>query len=164
MANENKSPSPAGAITREELLELLKTNNEQMALMVAGMMAAPAQKVSADAKAAVAAHEASLNTCGDCGQKLKACKGKHRKLVVLPRDARTAQWFPGFFLNGVKYRSNHPGHAITVPAESNPESFVEAFEEQEDYIRNGRSIFRNSGGIGVGSQGFSAAYPGLAKN
>lgn len=163
MAGENKNQAaPNAPITREELLELLKASNEQTAMMVASLLSAPQQKASTDAKAAIEAHERGRHTCPDCGQKQIACQSKHRKVVVLPRDARTAVWFPGFFLNGVKYRSNNPGHQITVPANANVEHAVEAFEEQEDLVRNGRTIFRNSGGIG-GGQSFTAAYPGLER-
>lgn len=156
---DDKKQSPNAPITRDELLELMTKAHENTMLAVASML--QPKGLAQQSKEAVEAAQARLNTCQECRQKVAACKGKHRKAVVLPQNARDAQFFQGVILNGVKYLSNNLNHHITVPAFFNFEERVTAAAEQEDVNRNGRINQFNSGGIGKNQPGFKQAWSGF---
>lgn len=86
--------------------------------------------------------------CPECKQPKMGCGGKHKQVVVFPRNVRHARFFQGFKLNGVRYISNGPGHAITVPASCDVEHALQKFERNEDEQAQGRIVDHNSGTLG----------------
>lgn len=93
--------------------------------------------------------------CPICGQFVRACGGppeegkkdtNHSKIVVYPQggasNLQIAQWFTGVVLNGVRYLSDRPGHAIHVPkvAEADILATVERWSEEELLARVGRKV------------------------
>lgn len=86
--------------------------------------------------------------CHECGQQLTACEGKHVEMVVFPmRYPQHADFFPGVFLNGVRYLSNDQGHTVKVPAiaEGTIRAIVQGFETDEQARAVGRKAERHSG-------------------
>lgn len=100
--------------------------------------------------------------CSECLQLRLACRDKHRKIVVYPRSAKNGQFFQGLFINGVRYLSNHSGHAIVVPENVSVEHEIEKWEANEDALSQGRERQHNSGTIsmGGGTAGFNPAAQG----
>lgn len=86
--------------------------------------------------------------CPECKQPKMGCGKKHKQVVVYPRNPRHARFFQGVRLNGVRYISNGPGHAITVPADAPIEHLIQTFEKNEDEQTNGRVVDHNSGVLG----------------
>ena len=86
--------------------------------------------------------------CPECKAPKMGCKGKHKSVVVYPRNPRHARFFPGVRLNGVRYISNGPGHAIIVPADAPIEHLIQEFERNEDEQSQGRLAEHNSGVLG----------------
>lgn len=87
------------------------------------------------------------DACEECGQKARACKGKHKKVVVLPKDETLAPFYQGYVLNGVKYLSEHGSHFITLPEACDVEYAVQNWENQERSMRQGRKRSHNSGTV-----------------
>lgn len=87
-------------------------------------------------------------TCGQIAVKGRyPCKGKHRMMVVFPKDEHWAKWFQGCFLGGVKYLSDNSGHQVPVPAENDFESQIAAWVETERVNAQGKKKSWNSGSI-----------------
>lgn len=86
--------------------------------------------------------------CSECQQQVKACKRKHVQMVVYPRNPRFERWFHGLQTNGINYRSNGSGHAITVPADNDFPHRLSMFEAEEEANLMGRVFQHNSGAIG----------------
>lgn len=86
-----------------------------------------------------------LGRCSECLQYKKACKGKHIKMVVGPRNHRRWKSWQGVYLNSVHYKSPGPGVEITVPLEQNFAYIIARWEEEEDNLREGRTMSHNSG-------------------
>lgn len=127
--------------------QALKDVSEQLipaaiaAVMTAQKGQAPAERPRAHAPMAAP-------RCHECGQQKTACEGKHVKLVVFPiQYPQHADFFPGVFINGVRYLSNDGGHAITVPEVSANEiaAIVRGFEKNEQEMAVGRKAERHSG-------------------
>lgn len=97
--------------------------------------------------------------CNDCGQMKGACKEKHKKLVVLPSDPEDATYFPGIWLNGVRYLSNNHAHVISVPEDSAIEKILQDFEQGERRARRGRKFEHNSGSIGGPNAQGASPFP-----
>jgi hypothetical protein len=85
--------------------------------------------------------------CPECRQEKKACKGKHAKLAVFPRDDRWGRYFQGVIINGVTYRSNNSADAITVPANAGIERIVMEWENNEIEVSTGRKRQHVSGDV-----------------
>ena len=78
--------------------------------------------------------------CEDCGQPIIkgkwACNKKHRKIEVWPKESENH--FEGVAINHVWYRSNGPGHLITVPEDANIEYMLAQRDQAEKEAREGR--------------------------
>lgn len=85
--------------------------------------------------------------CPECRQSASACKGKHAQMVVYPSNPNYATFFPGMFLNGVQYKSQHNGHRITVPADNNFAYALQQFEAAELSLTTERKHNHHSGMI-----------------
>lgn len=106
------------------------------------------------------AHPLHLQKCTECGQAVSGCHGKHTEIVVYPlRYEETAEFFPGVFINGVKYLSNDPGHKVVVPLEAANGILqtVQHYEQSEHEARAGRVKNHNSGRIGPNGASFNPA-------
>lgn len=117
---------------------------------------AAARGVAADAAAAKAGNLG--DRCQECRQPVKGCQGKHIQMVVYPKNARLADWFPGIKINGVTYRSSHGSQLVTVPESNDIAKMIEAFEESEDNFVNGRTAMHNSGSLGPNGGQTNPAY------
>lgn len=98
--------------------------------------------------------------CGVCKQALKACGGKHVKMVVFPvKYDEFAPYFLGAKINGVTYRSSNGNRAINIPAcaQSTITNIITAFEDNERTVHIGRKKTHNSGSIGPSGKGFNPA-------
>lgn len=84
--------------------------------------------------------------CLECGQPNMACQGKHREADVSV-SGPYARWFQGVQINGVVYKSDHPGHRITVPEDANVEYAIEQFRASEERFATGRTFDHHSGYI-----------------
>lgn len=89
--------------------------------------------------------------CEVCRQYAVACKGKHRRAIVHPGDGHFARFFDGVCINGVWYKSDHAGHAIDVPEDSQVENLVQTWLKNEVETEQGKKHQHFSGSIG--SQG-----------
>lgn len=83
--------------------------------------------------------------CPECKQAVAACKSKHAKMVVFPKNPNYGKWFQGINLNGVKYLSHNGGHAITVPADNCFAYMIQQFESSELALQTERKFDHNSG-------------------
>lgn len=135
---DNK-PAQSQQLTKEEVSALVQ---EAVKAAVAAGLALSAAGKPADPKAP----DRLLGKCSECKQVLDGCKGKHRLTVVFPSNPRYARpgWV-GAHLNGVEYKSNDPGHRITVPADFYPEAIIAMWEDTEQTMEQGRVGFHNSG-------------------
>lgn len=86
-----------------------------------------------------------MEKCGSCGQLTSACKDQHDMLVVFPKDEQNVNSFDGVRVNGVVYRSQHGTDAICVPKDNSILSLLNAWENAEREMRNGKKVMRNSG-------------------
>lgn len=83
--------------------------------------------------------------CSECGQPQYvteaglgyACEGSHSQMVVWPQEDK---YWPGICLNGVWYKSNGPGHLVTVPKNNNFQQHLELWDRQEREYRTGREV------------------------
>lgn len=125
---------------------------EKIAKAVSATMIAMRNAERADKNAENAVNASNfhsrLETCNECKQKRSACKGKHKKVVVLPNNPEAAEWFRGVCINGVWYLSAHANDAVVVPFESDVEGLVSAFERNELETRLGRKKLHYSGTFG----------------
>lgn len=87
----------------------------------------------------------SVDKCGSCNQLMSACRGEHEMLVVFPKDEQNIQSFDGIRINGVVYRSQHGSEAICVPKDNCILTLLNAWENSEREMRNGKKVMRNSG-------------------
>lgn len=136
-----KPAAPEAPITMKQVLELIPQ-------MIAASVAATSKPQHA---AEPAPERQGKQRCHDCGQVMSACHGKHVQLVVYPqRYEHAADYFPGVFINGVRYLSNHSTHTVTVPAESAGDivNTVAGFEHNEQELATGRKASRHSGSVG----------------
>ena len=158
MANEkdNKNQSPGITLTKEELENLI-TMSAMASAQALGNALKPQARSEADIKASI---EAKLQ-CRDCGQSRAACKGKHKQVVIYPRNEEFGRFFKGIRINGILYRSANGGQPVTVPKNSDVEHMLAAWERQENILITGRKASHNSGSIGkAGSNGFIPATGG----
>lgn len=86
-----------------------------------------------------------VDKCGACGQLVAACKNEHVMLVVFPKDDQNVNSFDGVRINGAVYRSQHGTDAICVPKDNSIASILNAWENSEREMRNGKKVMRNSG-------------------
>jgi hypothetical protein len=126
MGSDGKKSEP----TLEEILERV-------------LPAAVAAARQAEKPAPVAVAD-KVTACSACGQKLIACKGKHRQVVVCPDDQDIEPWFTGVKINNVTYRSM-PGVPITVPADTCIEAILQEWVRNEKEQVRGRKRMRHSG-------------------
>ena len=138
MADNKIEPKaePAKALTVDDLAKLLPT-------LVASMVTA------ANANKPAPGPQAQLNKpkCHECGQVKTGCEGKHVLMAVTPRDF--ANYFPGVFINGVRYFSDHENQLIIVPAsaESAILGILAGYEKNEKELATGRKAVRHSGHV-----------------
>lgn len=132
--------------TQKMVSELLSgLFKETMPQMMAAVVTAVKQAEAAAYQARQPKHPGEK--CQDCGQFKIACGGKHRDAIVYPKNyrAKYAKFFAGVWLNGQKYLSSRPGQSIKVPEDFYPEVFVEAWEQNEIELAEGRQAEFNSG-------------------
>jgi predicted RNA-binding protein (virulence factor B family) len=87
----------------------------------------------------------SVDRCGQCGQLAAACHNEHEMMVVFPKDEQNVQSFDGIRINGVVYRSSNSGAAVCVPKDNCILTLLNAWENAEREMRNGKKVMRNSG-------------------
>ncbi len=159
MSKENEKPADMSktiTLTEKSLQDMVT-----MAAMASAQAIANHLKPPAANEEQIAAKVVQDQQCNDCGQVRKACRGKHRKAVVFPRNPMRERWFQGVFINGICYRSDFAGQPITVPADCNIEYMMDKWEENEEALITGRVKQHNSGVIGgAGRSGFRAAQGG----
>lgn len=137
MANEVKpNPAPAGALSKDDITSMIR---EAVSSAVAVGMALGK---TAEGPAVAKMDNTLAGQCGQCGQRLTACKNKHRLAVVFPTNPRYADpkrggWV-GVQLNNVTYRSNSPHHKVCIPFDFCPENIVAMWEQTEDTMSQGR--------------------------
>lgn len=120
-----------------------------------------ANQVVGDGKAEAAIRAAAQRLqCPKCFQPVSACNGKHRRVVVYPTNQRFGRYFQGVFINGIRYLSNGPSHAIDVPLECDIEYMISAWEQNEYDTAQGRKAEHNSGSLGAAGGQFSPATEG----
>lgn len=88
--------------------------------------------------------------CGECGQYVSACKSKHTKMSVFPKNRRLGkkgQGFCGVQVNGITYRSNGPGHKVTVPLDNHIEATLDAWERNEEERDQDTGVTRHSANL-----------------
>lgn len=85
--------------------------------------------------------------CTKCLQFINVCKDKHVMLKVHPESPRRFKRFPGITVNGITYYSPRHGAPIYVPAENNILQAVQAWEEEENNLREGKQIDHNAGNV-----------------
>lgn len=98
----------------------------------------------------VSATPQTVAQCGECKQKVNACKGKHRETVVFPFNAKWGRWFQGVYINGIRYLSNGPHEKVTVPHDSDVEYMIAMWEANEEEMKTGRERQHFTGSIGPG--------------
>lgn len=163
MSNEKQSQK-SEAKTEAKQPEMDSSALKAAVKEVAEQMLAPALAavLSAQQPKPAAASRAPVNheKCYECGQYRSACKGEHAEIVVYPlRYEETAEFFPGVYLNGVKYLSNDGGHKVVVPAEAAGGILqtVQHYEQAEHEARVGRVKNHHSGSIGPSGSRFNPA-------
>lgn len=127
----------AKALTIEDLVKMIPT-------LVASTVAATN---AANAPKPAVAQNVQRQKCHECGQVKTGCEGKHVRMSVTPRDF--AEYFPGVFLNGVRYFSDYEGQLVTVPAaaESAILGILAGYEKNEKELATGRKAIRHSGTV-----------------
>ena len=149
MAEEKKVETKPLTFGAEEVAKMMKE------ALAEGIALASQLNKAEKAPAPAAAPVQSKRRCGECGQKNMACGGEHRLAVVWPQDRRAAKVFSGVKINGMRYRSNGPGHMVTVPKNCDIEYQVAEFERKEVEAYDGKEHHRHSGSIG-GTNNFNA--------
>jgi hypothetical protein len=139
MANENQKLSEMQVAIRDAVKAAVGETIRE-AVPMAVLAAQSSQRSVDDQKELdLAKARASFGAvCHECGQAERACKGKHTQMVVYPPDDSYAEWFTGLFLNGVKYLSDHGGHAITVPEQNDFAHMLNMWCKSEREMRQGR--------------------------
>lgn len=138
MADNKIEPKaePAKPLTVNDLAQLLPS-------LVASMVTATNANKPAQGPVA------PLNKpkCHECGQVRTGCEGKHVLMAVTPKDF--ANYFPGVFINGVRYFSDHENQLVTVPAsaESAILGILQGYEKNEKELATGRKAQRHSGHV-----------------
>lgn len=153
MANDKKSSEEkdehVGAALLDDKIAAAVARGMEAALPLA--MAAAARELGMamnpqKAKVDAATQEfGSQERCPKCLQMKRACKDNHVKLVVAPANPRRFARCPGIIINGVSYLSPRPGAWIWVPAENDITQQMQAWEEEEENLRGGRSLNHDSG-------------------
>lgn len=84
--------------------------------------------------------------CRECGQYQAGCKGEHTMMVVLPSREEFIEWFPGVWINHVKYESAHPANPICVPtnAVGTIKEIIQNYERGERRLTKGHDHSRRS--------------------
>ncbi len=126
--------------TSELALEIAKALKEGIKEGLEVGQAYAARQV-ADSRRRTVVNESTGAQCPDCKQPVftltgPACKGKHRKAVVFPRFS--PEFFNGVGINGVWYKSNSYGHAITIPEDSNIEDELRRWDDNEESMKTQR--------------------------
>lgn len=88
--------------------------------------------------------------CQVCGQHLSSCNNEHVEMIVLPvRRPEFAQWYQGYFINGVRYLSEHAGHKVSVPKScaNDISNGVRLWEDTEAHMRQGKVADHHSGSV-----------------
>lgn len=149
-----------------------EAKSESTATLEAAIKAVAEQIIPSAIAAAITANNASrpaqaappkpppIGRCHECGQLVSACDKKHVQMVVYPlKYPQYADYFPGVFVNGVRYLSNDDGHPITVPAVAQAEiaGHVAGFERNEHEMANGRVAERHSGVVSPHGTAFNPA-------
>lgn len=166
----SKPPPPPTEAIKEEVRAVVPELSEDLVLKLAERIglslgvALKAQGVGQGSGAVALTkpankNEGTLGQCADCGQQLVACKGEHIEMVVFPSDQRFARWFHGICIGGVRYRSNGPGHRITVPKSNDIAHMVSLFEREESANAMGREYAHNSGYIGHSAHHYGGMRP-----
>ncbi len=159
MSSDKKPEMKPGepiTMSQEKLQEMMT-----MASMAAAQTIANHMKPPGPSEAQIAEQVATKQQCADCGQVRAACKGKHRKAIIYPKNEDRARFFQGVRINGITYQSQNAGQEVLVPEDSNVEYMVQQWERQEDVLITGRKANHNSGQIGAGgTQGFTPAVGG----
>jgi hypothetical protein len=138
-------PKPSTPLTKEEIAEFIK--QAVTAAVAISQASSLAQTVAGRPGASQDADGRLMGQCPECFQRKSACKDKHRKVVVFPRNARHARTgWTGVVLNGVMYKSNDAGHKVVIPENFQIESVLSQWEEAEDTMYQGRS-----GGASLGN-------------
>ena len=140
-SSKKKEESEAARVARE-------TTRAMMEEMLPAMIAAT--RATSAPTGPMRAMPPPSQGCGECGQLLVACKGEHEKVIVFPRKfPEFAEWFPGAFINGVRYLSNHGNHEVLVPKDAvgGILHIVQTFEDNERETRLGRVKHHNSGNV-----------------
>lgn len=142
MADDKKNEKSGDDKMREAIAEAIKSAMVE-ALPLAAAMATKVSKDHDQASEPEPVKAVSNDKCGTCRQMLRACQGKHKRLVVFPREY--GQFFTGISINGIKYLSNNSQHQILVPENSNIEHILEKWESNERELSVGRQVQHNSG-------------------
>lgn len=155
--DKNKKPEAQSVtLTKEDLQELVT-----MSSMAAAQAMAQQLKPQVPTDEQLLAKVEAGSQCRDCGQVRRACKGKHRQVVVFPRNEDRARFFQGIIINGITYKSEHGGQPVIVPADADIEHMLATWEKQEDILITGRKAQHNSGSIGkAGTNGYVPAVGG----
>lgn len=154
--DEAQVPATPAAAVESEIAKAVREALAE-ALPAVAVAIIQAQKGPAVAVNPFPSHE----KCPECMQYTRACQKKHVKMVVFPKDAEAnADFFPGVFINGVRYLSNHGGHMVVVPEQNNIAEIMQNFERNERETRNGRKRMHNSGNLGFGGSSIQPAGNG----
>lgn len=161
MANEQKIPPALPASSEEKLLSLVAESNMQLLTQLMPAMAAlfaDAQAKSFDVAEQRKTVARDLGpTCGECGQRQKACKGKHRKANLWPKTRLGLKHHQGIYLNSVRYYQETPHGYVTVPEDCNVEYMLACDEAQLEDCIHGKEQYLESGYI---SHNSTAQSPG----
>ncbi len=148
MADNKIETKPDAPITMKQVLDLIPT------LVASAVAAGQAQRPAAQA---APAQNFNKPKCHECGQVKAGCEGKHVKMAVTPRDF--TDYFPGVFINGIRYFSDHEGQLVTVPAsaESAILGILQGYEKNEKELATGRKATRHSGHVSPNGSSVSPA-------
>lgn len=158
MSNEKKPQSDVKPEVKPETKAPELTPLEQAIRAVANEMIPAAIAAAIHAtnagkpRAAASTPARTRRVCTECKQDADTgCGGKHAKIVVFPQRYEEAQeFFPGVFINGVRYLSNDASHEVVVPLNAAGDilNTVQRFEQNEHEMRSGRTKKHHSGSVG----------------
>lgn len=89
----------------------------------------------------------STDTCPECRQYIRACKGEHVQIEVWVHDTEVSRWFTGVRINGVTYLSPDAGVKVTVPKDNDIASIVSAYTQGEKEMMRGKKVQHDSGSL-----------------
>jgi hypothetical protein len=142
-----KVPEEKKTLTLEEQIAAAVGKAIEAALPIAAGVAARSGQEARAAAAPPAKRRSLGGKCVGCRQYITACKGKHRKAVVYPKDPYWARHFQGIKINGVVYCSNNGRHLVTVPEDCSIENDVAKFESKERDLFQKKYRVHNSGDV-----------------